>query len=130
MVGLSITNIESMRQVGKKRKVSLASGFAGKNIEVTKANNIDAIDQNPIFSTAYDADGQKAQDIYQQTVEDKTYNVYRWGRNNLLPNECVAIIRSNGDAVNLHAAEVAIQGHHRGANLSIFSMKGKRPPGK
>ena len=37
---------------------------------------------------------------------------------------------TNGDAVNLHAAEVAIQGHHRGANLSIFSMKGKRPPGK
>lgn len=103
MVGLSITNIESMRQVGEKRKVSLASGFAGQNIEVTKANNIDAIDQNPIFSTAYDADGQKAQDIYQQTVESKTYNVYRWGRNNLLPNECVAIIRSNGDAVNLLA---------------------------
>lgn len=37
---------------------------------------------------------------------------------------------TNGDEGNLNATEVAIQGLHRGAKLDIFSMKGKRPPGK
>ena len=87
-------------QVGGKRKVTL-SGPPGETLSITKVKNIDAVDQNPIFSTAYDADGQKAQDIYQQSIGKNTYNVYRWGKDNLLPLHCVSTIRSNGDAVNL-----------------------------
>ncbi|MDR6194717.1 hypothetical protein [Siphonobacter sp. SORGH_AS_0500] len=35
------------------------------------------------------------------TIAKKTYDVYKWGSNNKLPNEMIALLRSNGDIANL-----------------------------
>lgn len=65
------------------------------------SNNIEAVDQNPILGTAYDLDGKKANDHKIQTVDGKSYKIYPWGNDNLTPQKCISLIRSNGDAMNL-----------------------------
>ncbi|GAB3803455.1 hypothetical protein GCM10028819_33410 [Spirosoma humi] len=35
------------------------------------------------------------------SADGKSYNIYPWGKNNLLPNEMIDLYRSNGDVMNL-----------------------------
>ena len=89
---MKVTNIKGVRAVA----VSTFDEYAK-----WKPNNIDAIDQNPILGTAYDIDGKKANDYKIQTIEGKSYKIYPWGNDNLTPQKCISLIRSNGDAMNL-----------------------------
>ena len=89
-----------MKRIGNGTRVLAVSNLA----EFEKQHHgisIDAVEQNSLLKSAYDLDGNKSNDFKQVSVDGKTYDIYPWGADNLLPQKCISMIRSNGDAMNL-----------------------------
>lgn len=65
-----------------------------REIHFSKSASVDPNEQRDLTS----ARGNVVRSV---TAGKKTYNLYPWGENNLMPNERIKLLRTNGDAQNL-----------------------------